>query len=76
MAAVRRIYERFGMTLTTQAEARMQRFLAANPKDQHGSHRYSLEGFGLDAGDLAHRFKGYCEHFGLESEVERAGARR
>jgi hypothetical protein len=76
MATVRRIYERFGMTLTAQAEARMQRFLAANPKDQHGSHRYSLEGFGLDVGDLAHRFKGYCEHFGLESEVERTPARR
>jgi hypothetical protein len=72
MAAVRRIYERFGMTLTGPTLDRMQRFLAAHPKDQHGSHRYSLGSFGLDARDLAPRFKSYCEHFGLESEVERA----
>jgi hypothetical protein len=71
MAAVRRIYERFGMTLTREAEGRMEHFLATHPKDQHGSHRYSLGTFGLDARDLAPRFKSYCEYFGLESEVER-----
>ena len=34
MAIVRRIYDRFGMTLSVEAEARMQRFLARHPKDQ------------------------------------------
>ncbi len=72
MATVRRIYDRFGMAFTVAAEARMQRFLATHPKDQHGPHRYSLETFGLDARDLAHRFKSYCERFGLEHEVERS----
>ena len=61
------------MTLATTSETRMRRFLAAHPKDRHGSHRYSLSTFGLEARDLAPRFKSYCEYFRLEPEAERAG---
>ncbi len=76
MAAVRGIYDRFGMALSDDAEARMRRFLAAHPKDRHGSHRYSLGMFGLDARDLRQRFKSYCERFGIEVEsaLDRATA--
>ncbi len=45
---VRRIYEHFDLELTPAAEAAMQRFLLANPKNKDGVHRYSLEEFGLD----------------------------
>jgi hypothetical protein len=76
MAIVRRIYDRFGMTLSVEAEARMQRFLARHPKDRHGAHRYSLSAFGLDARDLRPRFKSYCERFGLESEAAEPDPRR
>ena len=75
MAIVRRIYDRFGMTLSVEAEARMQRFLARHPKDRHGAHRYSLSAFGLDARDLRPRFKSYCERFGLEPEAAEPGPR-
>ena len=75
MAVVRRIYDRFGMALSAEAEARMQRFLRNQPKDRHGAHRYSLSAFGLDARDLGPRFKSYCERFGLEPEAADAGAR-
>jgi hypothetical protein len=68
MAIIRRVYAHFGMTLTGTAEARMRRFLADNPKGKHGPHRYSLETFGLEADDLACRFKAYREHFGIQSE--------
>ena len=68
LAVVRRIYAHFEMPLTTTAEARMRRFLADHPKDKHGPHRYSIETFGLEADDLAWRFKGYREHFGIPSE--------
>ena len=73
MAVVRRVYDRFGMTLSAEAEARMQRFLEGHPKDRHGAHRYSLGAFGLDAGDLRPRFKSYCERFGLEPEAAEPG---
>ncbi len=68
LAAVRRIYAHFDIPLTEAAETRMRHFLAENPKDKHGPHRYSLETFGLDADDLACRFKAYREHFGIPSE--------
>src|SRR5678815_2959598 len=73
MAIVRRIYDRFGMTLSVEAESRMHRFLARHPKDRHGAHRYSLSAFGLDARDLRPRFKSYCERFGLEPEAADSG---
>src|SRR6185369_7334142 len=73
MAIVRRIYDRFGMTLSAGAETRMQRYLARHPKDRHGAHRYSLSAFGLDARDLRPRFRSYCERFGLEPEAADPG---
>lgn len=68
MATVRRIYLHFGIPLTDTAEARIRQFLADNPKDKHGQHRYSLEPFTLDCDDLTRRFKAYRECFGIPSE--------
>jgi len=68
MATVRRIYTQFGLALSPTAEARMSRFLADNPQDKHGPHRYALENFGLDGESLARRFKGYCEYFQVPTE--------
>src|SRR5262245_57791010 len=68
MAAIHHIYDRFDMALSHEAETAMQRFLADHPKDRHGSHRYSLGAFGLDAVDLGRRFESYCERFGIELE--------
>jgi hypothetical protein len=68
MASVRRIYTHFEIPLTEAAETRMRRFLAENPKDKHGAHRYTLSSFGLEPDDLIPRFKSYCEHFGVPSE--------
>ena len=68
MATVRRIYTHFGIPLTAGVEARMRHFLAENPKDRHGRHRYSLEPFGLDGGDLSRRFKAYREYFDIPLE--------
>jgi hypothetical protein len=60
---VRAIYARFGRVLTDEAEAAMRRFLAANPKDKHGRHRYSLDAFGLDREAEAARFADYRARF-------------
>jgi hypothetical protein len=68
MAVVRRIYAHFEMPLTEAAETAMRRFLAENPKDRNGAHRYSLGTFGLEADDLIRRFKAYREYFGVPVE--------
>ena len=56
---VKTIYARFDRELTPTAERAMRAFLAANPKDKHGAHRYSLEQFGLDADEQDRRFAAY-----------------
>jgi Sulfotransferase family len=68
LAVVRRIYAHFDIPFTEAASVAMRRFLAENPKDKHGAHRYSLSAFGLEADDLARRFKAYREYFGVPRE--------
>lgn len=63
IAMVRRIYAHFDMPLSPEAEARMQRFLAANPADKHGAHRYTLEAAGLDPATEQQRFAAYRHRF-------------
>ncbi len=69
VAMVRRIYAHFGIELTADAEARIQRFLAANPKDKHGAHRYRLADAGLDPVVERRRYAAYQERFGIASEA-------
>jgi hypothetical protein len=69
LATVRRLYAHFDIPFSEEAEGRMRRHLADYPKDRHGAHTYSLAAFGLDPDELAHRFKGYREHFGIEPEA-------
>jgi len=69
---VRRIYDHFGMELRSEAEARMRRFLAENPRDKHGRHRYSLDFAGLDADRLRPSFADYQRRFEVPSEPSEA----
>jgi hypothetical protein len=69
MSMVRRIYEFFDLELTPAAEAAMQRFLQANPKNKDGVHRYSLEEFRLNPHEERRRFQFYLDFFGLEPET-------
>jgi hypothetical protein len=63
LGAVERLYDFLGWPLTDVARAAMTRFLAANPKNKHGVHRYTLEQFGLSRDSEAARFRSYCERF-------------
>lgn len=64
IGTVKKIYAWVDRELTPAAEQAMRDFLAANPKDKHGAHRYSLQQFGLDADEQADRFAGYRARFG------------
>ena len=65
---VRRIYEFFDLELTPAAEAAMQRFLQANPKNKDGVHRYSLAEFRLNPQEERRRFQFYLDCFDIEPE--------
>lgn len=66
---VRRIYAHFDRALDAGAEGRMRRFLAANPADKHGRHRYTLAAVGLDPVIERRRYAAYQERFGVASEA-------
>ena len=68
LATVRTAYERFGFALSPAVEARMQAFLAANPQEKHGGHRYAFADTGLDAGAMRERARRYQEYFDVPSE--------
>lgn len=65
IATVHKIYAAFDLSLRGETEHRMRRFLAENPQDKHGAHRYSLQAFGLDEDTERRRYQEYCERFGL-----------
>jgi hypothetical protein len=68
LGVVERIYGHFGLSLGSEARARMERFIADNPREKHGVHRYRLEDFGLDAGHERRRFAAYSEQFRVPDE--------
>ncbi len=53
---VRQIYDHFGLDFTAEFEARIDAFMAHNPRYKHGKPEYSLEEFGLDADEIKERF--------------------
>jgi hypothetical protein len=71
LGTVERVYDFLGWPLTSEARAAMQRFLAANPKNKHGVHRYTLEQFGLSRAAETARFRNYCERFQIAVRAER-----
>jgi len=68
LGVVRGLYAHFDLPFREETALRMRAHLADYPQGKHGAHIYSLAAFGLDPGELAHRFKGYCEHFGIRPE--------
>ena len=65
VASIRRLYAYFGNSLSADAESRMREFLARNPKDKHGAHRYTLAEFGLEAAQESPHFQRYRERYNL-----------
>jgi hypothetical protein len=69
MAVVRMIYERLDIELSDTADKAMRAFLAANPQEKHGGHRYSFAETRLDAGLLRERTRAYQEFFDIPEEA-------
>lgn len=67
LGTTRRIYEHFGLDLTPSVEQGVRDYLAANPRDKHGAHRYTLEEFGLDRDEVDAAFAGYRDRFGVQA---------
>lgn len=66
LKAIARIYDHFGREISPATRAAMETRLRHDPRHAHGAHEYTLETYGLSAGDVRDRFAGYVERFGLE----------
>lgn len=66
---LRRAYEHFGLTFTQAVRARMNAFLAANPRGSRGVHHYVREDFGLRLPEIRERFSEYCREFDVSSST-------
>jgi hypothetical protein len=68
-ATIASLYDRLGLTLSADAEARMRAFLARHPGDGGGGgSRYRWADTGLDADALRERAREYQARFGVPSE--------
>src|SRR6266481_3968947 len=65
IAAIRRIYDYFGWSLSKRAEQRMRTLVASHAERQPGNHRYHLSQFGSSAEEVLSAFAPYCQRFGL-----------
>lgn len=59
MAVVERVYDAFGLNLTTETRTALQAHIDANPKGKHGKHEYDLAEYGLTRELIADRFEFY-----------------
>jgi hypothetical protein len=69
IAAIERVYRRFGLALSDEVASRMRAHLAAKPKDRHGAHRYDFANTGFDRDAERRRVAAYQERYGVPSEV-------
>jgi hypothetical protein len=67
-ATIRKIYERLGLELSSESEARMRAFLAENTTEKHGGHQYTFTDTELDIGEWRERTHKYQEYFDVPSE--------
>lgn len=67
VGTVRRVYEHFGLERTPAVDEGVRAYLAENPRDKHGAHRYTLEEFGLDREEVDAAFAAYRFRFGVGS---------
>jgi hypothetical protein len=68
VGVISRIYEHFGLEMTPQVAQAAREYLAANSRDKHGVHTYSLTDFGLDRDEVDEAFAAYRQRFHVPRE--------
>lgn len=71
IATMRRVYGSFGEELEGQALNAMTAHIESHPKGRFGKHGYDPAEFGLNAGEIAERFRPYVERYDIPLETMR-----
>jgi hypothetical protein len=69
VGTVSSMYRSLGRELAPEAAAAIAAYVEARPKGAFGVHGYDLDDLGLDGGELAERFAGYVERYGIPTEL-------
>lgn len=72
LGAVRRIYERFDISLSDTAAERMRQFVSTRSRYPR-RHNPTLRDLGLDPREETNRFRNYCFRFGIACQQPDAG---
>ncbi|EDN69749.1 conserved hypothetical protein [Beggiatoa sp. PS] len=68
MKTIRQIYDYFGYQFSEQMENNINQWIEENPQHKRGTHRYTLEQFGLNSKEIDRRFANYYQRFDLAHE--------
>ncbi len=68
MSTVRRVYDWLGLELEASVEEAIIDWYEANRAGAHGTHHYTAEQFGLDAGRIRSDYDFYIRHFDVALE--------
>jgi len=71
LGTVEDLYAACGAVLDDTARDAVAAYVNAHPKGKFGTHGYDLAEFGLDPGELAERFSGYVDRYGIAVESNR-----
>jgi hypothetical protein len=69
LGTLRHVYAQFGEELRGEALAAMTAHLESHKKGRFGKHGYAPENYGLNAGEIAERFRPYVERYGIPLET-------
>ncbi len=65
LGQIEQLYDHFGWDFNADVKKRMEDFVKNNPRDKHGTHRYTLEMFSLTPEQVRQRFAHYMERYEL-----------
>ncbi len=69
---LQRIYDHFGLPLTSAAVEKVSERVNRAPRGGYGTNSYHLEPFGITPEEIRERFQPYMDHFDIEPETSRA----
>ena len=68
LGTIERLYEALGWSFSEVLAGRIATYLSKKPKGSRGSHKYGLEQMGLNASNVAERYRAYCTRFDIPAE--------
>ena len=67
---VENIYQHFNLPVPNSLKGSVHRYLQEHPKDEYGTHQYSLERYGLCRRELHREYRDYIDYYQVPLEAD------